>query len=91
MQYSRKFFSLMFAGMLAMASASCSAEAEAPAATPVDSKLTEKNINDALKKAYDKYKGLKKAPMRITSRRWPRWTPISSVLCWLRWMARSTP
>jgi len=25
----------------------------------VDSKLTEKNINDALKKAYDKYKGLK--------------------------------
>lgn len=59
MQYSRKFFSLMFAGMLAMASASCSAEADAPAASPVDSKLTEKNINDALKKAYDKYKGLK--------------------------------
>ncbi|MEQ3725741.1 glutaminase A [Alcanivorax sp.] len=59
MQYSRKFFSLFFAGMLAMASASCSAESEAPAASPVDSKLTEKNINDALKKAYDKYKGLK--------------------------------
>lgn len=59
MQYSRKFFSLFFAGMLAMVSASCSAESEAPAASPVDSKLTEKNINDALKKAYDKYKGLK--------------------------------
>ena len=59
MQYSRKFFSLFFAGMLAVASASCSAENEAPAASPVDSKLTEKNINDALKKAYDKYKGLK--------------------------------
>lgn len=57
MQYSRKFFSLMFAGMLAMASASCSAEPGA--AAPMDSKLTEKNINDALKKAYDKYKGLK--------------------------------
>ncbi len=59
MQYSRKFFSLFFAGMLAVASASCSAENEAPAASPVDRKLTDKNINDALKKAYDKYKGLK--------------------------------
>ena len=55
MQYSRKFFSLFFAGVLAVASASCSAENEAPAASPVDSKLTEKNINDALKKAYDKW------------------------------------
>ncbi len=59
MQYSRKFFSLFFAGMLAVASASCSAENEAPAASTVDSKLTEKNINAELKKAYDKYKGLK--------------------------------
>lgn len=59
MNYSRKFFSLFFAGMLAVASASCSAESNAPAAAQVDSKLTEKNINDALKKAYDKYKGLK--------------------------------
>ncbi|MFT6634191.1 glutaminase A [Alcanivorax sp.] len=59
MQYSRKFFSLFFAGMLAVASASCSAENEALAASPVDSKLTEKNINAELKKAYDKYKGLK--------------------------------
>ncbi len=59
MQYSRKFFSLFFAGMLAVASASCSAENEAPAASAVDSKLTEKNINAELKKAYDKYKGLK--------------------------------
>ena len=60
MQHSRKFFSMLFAGMLAMVSASCSAESEATAAAgPVDSKLTEKNINAELKKAYDKYKGLK--------------------------------
>lgn len=59
MQYSRKFFSLLFAGMLAMASASCSAESDATSAAATDGKLTEKNINAALKKAYDKYKGLK--------------------------------
>jgi len=59
MQYSRKFFSLFFAGVLAVASASCSAESQAPTASPLDSKLTEKSINDELKKAYDKYKGLK--------------------------------
>ena len=57
MQYSRKFFSLLFAGMLGMVSASCSAEPGATAT--MDSKLTEKKINAELKKAYDKYKGLK--------------------------------
>ena len=59
MQYSRKFFSLFFAGVLAVASASCSAESEASVPSSVDGKLTEKNINDALEKAYEKYKGLK--------------------------------
>ena len=56
MQYSRKFFSIMFAWMLVLFSASCSADTAAPVA---DNKLTADNINAALKEAYNKYKGLK--------------------------------
>ncbi|EKF74587.1 L-glutaminase [Alcanivorax hongdengensis A-11-3] len=57
MHYSRKVFSLIFAGMLAVASASCTADSSTGGG--LDSKLTPDNINAALKKAYDDYKGLK--------------------------------
>lgn len=54
MDYSRKWISILFGWILVVLSVSCSAESNVAAST-----LTADNINAALNKAYDKYKGLK--------------------------------
>lgn len=54
MYYSRKWISILFGWILVVLSVSCSAESNVAAST-----LTADNINAALNKAYDKYKGLK--------------------------------
>jgi glutaminase len=54
MDYSRKWISILFGWALVMLSTSCAAESNVAGST-----LTADNINAALNKAYDKYKGLK--------------------------------
>lgn len=59
MQHSARFLSLFFTGMLAVVSSTCLAEPETQQIPPIESRISEEKINDALSSAYKKYKNLK--------------------------------